>query len=147
METRASLAAEAFAATARYDTAIARWFAEREADEFPPLHVRAYEKIVASLIRRESAPARRLLLAGRRAHAPAVDGAPALGQAALLQQPARPRLGAPPRGGPGNGNHAGRPTCVIVKHNTPCGAAVGETALAAYQKAFACDPLSAYGVP
>jgi phosphoribosylaminoimidazolecarboxamide formyltransferase/IMP cyclohydrolase len=34
---------------------------------------------------------------------------------------------------------------VIVKHNNPCGVAVGKTALEAYQRAFACDPLSAYG--
>jgi phosphoribosylaminoimidazolecarboxamide formyltransferase / IMP cyclohydrolase len=39
--TRESLAAEAFAYTARYDTAIARWFAEKSED-FPPLHIRAY---------------------------------------------------------------------------------------------------------
>src|SRR5439155_25540715 len=38
--TREWLAAEAFAATARYDTAIARWFAER-AEDFQPLFVRA----------------------------------------------------------------------------------------------------------
>src|ERR1700675_4195286 len=46
MPTRESLAAAAFAMTARYDTAIARWFAERSDDDFPPLHVRAYEKVV-----------------------------------------------------------------------------------------------------
>jgi phosphoribosylaminoimidazolecarboxamide formyltransferase/IMP cyclohydrolase len=37
------------------------------------------------------------------------------------------------------------PACVIVKHNNPCGVAVGETAEEAYVKAFACDPLSAFG--
>jgi phosphoribosylaminoimidazolecarboxamide formyltransferase / IMP cyclohydrolase len=37
------------------------------------------------------------------------------------------------------------PACAIVKHNNPCGAALGDTALAAYQAAFACDPLSAFG--
>ncbi|MGQ7247542.1 bifunctional phosphoribosylaminoimidazolecarboxamide formyltransferase/IMP cyclohydrolase [Halomonas sp. V046] len=35
--------------------------------------------------------------------------------------------------------------CVIVKHANPCGVAVGETALAAYDKAFATDPTSAFG--
>ena len=44
MPTRESLAAEAFAYTARYDTAVARWFAEKSED-FPPLLVRAYEKV------------------------------------------------------------------------------------------------------
>jgi phosphoribosylaminoimidazolecarboxamide formyltransferase/IMP cyclohydrolase len=38
-----------------------------------------------------------------------------------------------------------RPACVIVKHNNPCGAALGDTAVDAYQRAFDCDPLSAYG--
>jgi phosphoribosylaminoimidazolecarboxamide formyltransferase/IMP cyclohydrolase len=37
------------------------------------------------------------------------------------------------------------PACVIVKHNNPCGVAVGRDALEAYQRAFACDPMSAYG--
>src|ERR1700749_2197583 len=43
--TRESLAAEAFAYTARYDTAIARWFQEKRED-FPPLFVRAFEKVL-----------------------------------------------------------------------------------------------------
>jgi phosphoribosylaminoimidazolecarboxamide formyltransferase / IMP cyclohydrolase len=33
----------------------------------------------------------------------------------------------------------------IIKHANPCGVAVGETLLEAYEKAFACDPVSAYG--
>lgn len=37
------------------------------------------------------------------------------------------------------------PACVIVKHANPCGVAIGETILAAYQKAFATDPKSAFG--
>ncbi len=35
--------------------------------------------------------------------------------------------------------------CVIVKHANPCGAAVGDSPLAAYQKAFKTDPTSAFG--
>jgi len=37
------------------------------------------------------------------------------------------------------------PAVVIVKHTNPCGAATGETVLEAYQKALACDPISAFG--
>src|SRR3712207_6050073 len=37
------------------------------------------------------------------------------------------------------------PACVIVKHNNPCGVAVGRTPLEAYQRALASDPLSAFG--
>lgn len=37
-------------------------------------------------------------------------------------------------------------TCVCaVKHNTPCGVALGETVFEAYQKAYAGDPVSIFG--
>ncbi|HET9702323.1 MAG TPA: bifunctional phosphoribosylaminoimidazolecarboxamide formyltransferase/IMP cyclohydrolase, partial [Burkholderiales bacterium] len=38
-----------------------------------------------------------------------------------------------------------RPACVIIKHANPCGVAVGEDPLAAYQRAFTTDPTSAFG--
>ena len=37
------------------------------------------------------------------------------------------------------------PACVIVKHANPCGVAVAENILAAYEKAFSTDPTSAFG--
>jgi len=37
------------------------------------------------------------------------------------------------------------PAVIIVKHTNPCGAATGATILEAYQKALACDPVSAFG--
>ncbi|TMG74170.1 MAG: bifunctional phosphoribosylaminoimidazolecarboxamide formyltransferase/IMP cyclohydrolase, partial [Betaproteobacteria bacterium] len=37
------------------------------------------------------------------------------------------------------------PACVIVKHANPCGAAVGDSLLEAYERAFATDPASAFG--
>src|SRR5919108_241928 len=42
--TRESLAAEAFSYTARYDSAISRWFIEKQ-DDFPPLLLTAFEKV------------------------------------------------------------------------------------------------------
>jgi len=39
----------------------------------------------------------------------------------------------------------GAPACVIVKHANPCGVAVADSLLEAYQKAFATDPESAFG--
>jgi phosphoribosylaminoimidazolecarboxamide formyltransferase/IMP cyclohydrolase len=39
----------------------------------------------------------------------------------------------------------GEPACVIVKHANPCGVAVAEDVLAAYEAAFATDPTSAFG--
>jgi phosphoribosylaminoimidazolecarboxamide formyltransferase / IMP cyclohydrolase len=37
------------------------------------------------------------------------------------------------------------PACVIIKHANPCGVAIAAGLLAAYQRAFATDPLSAFG--
>jgi len=37
------------------------------------------------------------------------------------------------------------PAAIIMKHTNPCGAATGATILEAYQKALACDPVSAFG--
>ena len=39
----------------------------------------------------------------------------------------------------------GAPACVIVKHANPCGVAVANSLLEAYQKAFSTDPESAFG--
>ena len=40
---------------------------------------------------------------------------------------------------------ASQPTCAIIKHSNPCGAAVGVTAQDAYLRALASDPVSAFG--
>jgi phosphoribosylaminoimidazolecarboxamide formyltransferase/IMP cyclohydrolase len=137
--TRESLAAEAFAYTARYDTAVSRWFAEKT-DDFPPLHLRAYEK-VTDLPYGENPHQRAAFYAqvGARAHV--------LSQARqhhgrqisynnILDLDAARTLVR---------DLGDRPACVIVKHNNPCGAAVGDTLLEAYRKALECDPLSAFG--
>ncbi|WP_028894832.1 IMP cyclohydrolase [Syntrophorhabdus aromaticivorans] len=38
-----------------------------------------------------------------------------------------------------------KPACVIMKHNNPCGAAYGSTAAEAFEKAFWCDRIAAFG--
>lgn len=38
-----------------------------------------------------------------------------------------------------------QPACVIVKHANPCGVAVNDSILEAYNRAFTCDPTSAFG--
>ncbi len=146
METRKSLAAEAFAATARYDTAIARWFAEREDDEFPPLHVGAYEKVVElSYGENPHQRASYYSAAGARTHLLSMvrqHHGKQLSYNNLLDLDAARRLSEDLAASLRDG---GGPSCVIVKHNNPCGCALGETGLEAYRKAFACDPQSAYG--
>jgi len=32
------------------------------------------------------------------------------------------------------------PACAIIKHNNPCGCAIAENGLAAYELALKCDP-------
>jgi phosphoribosylaminoimidazolecarboxamide formyltransferase/IMP cyclohydrolase len=136
--TRESLAAEAFAYTARYDTAIARWFAEKSED-FPPLHVRAYEK-VADLPYGENPHQRAAYYAqvGSRTHVLSQirqHHGKQLSFNNLLDLDAVRKIVGDFR----------EPACVIVKHNNPCGAALGANALQAYERAFATDPLSAFG--
>jgi phosphoribosylaminoimidazolecarboxamide formyltransferase/IMP cyclohydrolase len=138
LTTRESLAAEAFAYTARYDTAIARWFQEKRED-FPPLMVRAFEKVL-ELPYGENPHQRAAYYAqvGTRTHVLSMVsqlGGKELSFNNLLDlDSARLLL-----------HEFQIPACVIVKHNNPCGVAAGTTPLEAYQRAFACDPMSAFG--
>jgi phosphoribosylaminoimidazolecarboxamide formyltransferase/IMP cyclohydrolase len=136
--TREALAAEAFAYTARYDTAIARWFQEKRED-FPPLFVRAFSKVME-------------LPYGENPHQRAAYYEQVGARTHVLSMVSQ--LG----GKPLSFNNlldldAGRlmlsefqiPACIIVKHNNPCGVAVGSTSNEAYRLAYACDPTSAFG--
>src|SRR5205807_4516015 len=128
----------AFSYTARYDTAIARWFQEKRED-FPPLLVRAFEKVL-DLPYGENPHQRAAYYAqvGARTHVLSMVsqlGGKQLSFNNLLDLDAARLLI----------NEFQVPACVIVKHNNPCGAAVGRNGLDAYQRAFACDPQSAYG--
>jgi phosphoribosylaminoimidazolecarboxamide formyltransferase/IMP cyclohydrolase len=138
LTTRENLAAEAFAYTARYDTAISRWFAEKHGD-FPDVMMSAFEK-VTDLSYGENPHQRAAYYSqvGARMHVLSMVrqiGGKELSFNNVLDI------------------NSGRllvqefevPACAIIKHNNPCGAAVGGSALEAYQRAFACDPLSAFG--
>ncbi len=136
--TRESLAAEAFSYTARYDTAITRWYQEKRED-FPPLMVRAFEKTL-DLPYGENPHQRAAYYTqvGARTHVLSMVsqlGGKALSYNNLLDLDAARQLI----------DEFQIPACVIVKHNNPCGVAVGANAIEAYQRAFACDPMSAYG--
>ncbi|MDR3130757.1 MAG: bifunctional phosphoribosylaminoimidazolecarboxamide formyltransferase/IMP cyclohydrolase [Treponema sp.] len=43
------------------------------------------------------------------------------------------------------GSGEARAACAAVKHNTPCGIALGDSLSEAYAKTFACDPVSIFG--
>jgi phosphoribosylaminoimidazolecarboxamide formyltransferase/IMP cyclohydrolase len=138
LPTRESLAAKAFACTARYDTAISRWFAEKQV-EFPDLMMAAYEK-VTDLPYGENPHQRAAYYAqvGSRRHVLSMVrqlGGKQLSFNNVLDVDAARLLV----------QEFELPACAIIKHNTPCGAAVGSSALEAYERAFAGDPLSAFG--
>jgi phosphoribosylaminoimidazolecarboxamide formyltransferase/IMP cyclohydrolase len=136
--TREHLAAEAFTVTARYDAAISRWYAER-GDDFPGAFSRAYEKVLdlsygenphQRAAYYSQVGARMHLLSMVRQHA----GKPLSFNNLLDLDSARRMV-----------KEFEVPACAIVKHNNPCGVAIGRNALDAYQRAFACDPMSAFG--
>jgi phosphoribosylaminoimidazolecarboxamide formyltransferase / IMP cyclohydrolase len=139
LDTRTRLAAKAFALTARYDAAISTWFARRAYDGFPPSWRDAYEKVSdlrygenphqqAAFYARAGAPTH-LLQGVRKLHGKELSFNNLLDLSSAREMVEE---------FPG-------PACAIVKHNNPCGCALGDSALVAYQRAFACDPLSAYG--
>jgi phosphoribosylaminoimidazolecarboxamide formyltransferase/IMP cyclohydrolase len=137
-QTREALAMEAFGTTARYDAAIASWFAERE-DDFPALYPRVYEKVL-DLTYGENPHQRAAYYAqaGARTHLLSMVSklhGKELSFNNLLDLDSARRLIS----------EFEIPAVTIMKHNNPCGAAVGGTALDAYEKAFETDPLSAYG--
>jgi len=135
-ETRRRLAADAFATTAAYDAAIARWLAD---DEVLP------QRLTVSLGKE------RELAYGENPHQRA---------AYYVEAGARHLLAGVEQlqGKPLSFNNlndlAGAvallhelegPAAVIVKHANPCGASVAASVTEAYEAALACDPVSAYG--
>jgi phosphoribosylaminoimidazolecarboxamide formyltransferase/IMP cyclohydrolase len=137
-ETRHWLANEAFAYTARYDAAISRWFGARY-EVFPSYLVGAFEKFL-DLSYGENPHQRAALYTeiGVRAHVLSkvakLHGRSLSFNNVLDLDAARQLL-----------TGFEEPACVIVKHNNPCGAATADTVEEAYERALACDPLSAFG--
>src|SRR6185436_10288150 len=138
-ETRLALAEEAFAHTASYDVAIADWFAGRDADDTLPRFVGlAYDK--ASELRYGENPHQRGALYSTAGGLGPFGGAEVLQGKEMsfnnwLDLDAAAGLAA----------DLGDASCVIVKHNNPCGAAIAPMLAEAYRRAFASDEVSAFG--
>ena len=137
-QTREALALEAFSYTARYDSAIARWFSERDED-FPALYVRAYEKVLD-------------LSYGENPHQRAAYYAGASARTDLLSMVSKLHGKELSFNNLLDLDGARRvleefevPAAVIVKHNNPCGVAVAPSVTDAFRAALATDPLSAFG--
>jgi phosphoribosylaminoimidazolecarboxamide formyltransferase / IMP cyclohydrolase len=136
--TRESLATEAFSYTARYDAAISRWFAEREED-LPSQYTRSFEKVI-DLTYGENPHQRAAYYAeiGARTHLLSMVSklhGRELSFNNLLDLDSGRRLV----------EEFELPAAAIIKHNNPCGAAVGVDPGVAFDGALACDPQSAFG--
>jgi phosphoribosylaminoimidazolecarboxamide formyltransferase / IMP cyclohydrolase len=136
--TRRSLAAEAFATTAAYEAAIARWFGDVEA--FPDTLATAFTKEL-DLRYGENPHQRAAYYADQGARVHLLSRVEQLHGKELslinLLDLSTARLLL---------REFALPACVIVKHANPCGVAVAGTPDEAYERALACDPVSAFGM-
>jgi phosphoribosylaminoimidazolecarboxamide formyltransferase / IMP cyclohydrolase len=137
VETRRALAAEAFAVTAAYDAAIARWFAE---DQFFPDQLTLTFRKIADLPYGENPhqTAAYYEEIGSRKHL--LSRVNQLGGRGLSYnnladlEAARRVL-----------RELTEPSAVVVKHTNPCGVASAASISEAYERAIAADPVSAFG--
>jgi len=138
LDLRRLLAEKVFAHTAAYDAAITHWFACERLDDFP-------EKQTFALTRQQT------LRYGEN---------PGQRAAFYVEKKGKGLAGLAQKGGKelsfnnlldlegallATDAFDSETVCAIVKHTTPCGLAVGATAVDAYRKALACDPVSAFG--
>ncbi|MGH7030766.1 MAG: bifunctional phosphoribosylaminoimidazolecarboxamide formyltransferase/IMP cyclohydrolase [Stellaceae bacterium] len=135
---RRRLAGQAYAATAAYDAAIAEWLAREEGETLPATLVIAGR--LAQRLRYGENPHQM----GAFYHA----GEPRPGVASARQLQGKELS---------YNNYADAdaafelvaelapPAVAIVKHANPCGVAIGATLREAWDKALACDPVSAFG--
>ena len=143
LATRRRLAARAYAATATYDGMIAQWFAfADQGQQFPDTLPIVLKRAGPDLRYGENPHQQAAFYA---ATGPAARG---IGQAEQVQGKALSY---------NNYNDAdaalelvaefrdAAPSCVIVKHANPCGVATAATLAEAYEAAFACDTVSAFG--
>jgi len=141
---RRRMAAKAFAHTARYDGLIANWLGSHmntdHANPFPP-------QLQLSFTRRAE------LRYGENPHQTAalyLESRPPEGTVATARVLAGKELSYNNIADADAALECVKafhkaPACVIVKHANPCGVALGGSALEAYDRAYATDPVSAYG--
>ncbi|HSR71640.1 MAG TPA: bifunctional phosphoribosylaminoimidazolecarboxamide formyltransferase/IMP cyclohydrolase [Kiloniellales bacterium] len=142
-ELRRRLAARAFAHSAAYDAAVSGWMLAREGETFPP-RIAAGGRLRQALRYGENPHQTAAFYAGGATRLGIADAAQIQGKELsynnLNDSDAAFELVAE-----FTGPDLDRPAVAIVKHANPCGVALGDTLLEAWRRAFACDPVSAYG--
>jgi phosphoribosylaminoimidazolecarboxamide formyltransferase/IMP cyclohydrolase len=143
--TRYRLAVDAYAHTARYDGMVAGYLSrhvpgEETADDLPVIHTPQFERV-------------QTMRYGENPHQQAAfyvqggSGGAMPGWAEQLQGKALSYNNISDSDAAVECVHQfdGSPACVIVKHANPCGAAQADDVTEAYRRAFATDPVSAFG--
>ncbi len=157
---RREYAAKAFAHTAAYDAMISEYFTQQVQDHHQPTHDRN-QKLTGNSLKNDIlfpatwTPAWRrqaILRYGENPHQQAAVYTPALSTRTSLASSIPLQGKALSFNNLADANAAlacvrefTEPACVIVKHANPCGVAVADNTLNAYQRAYQTDPLSAFG--
>ena len=141
-ETRRRLALAAFRRTAEYDAAISNWLEGAGDEPFPERRTIRYKKV--STLRYGENPHQEAAYYAEEGNEHLLSDVEKLQGKEIsfnnLHDLDAARTLLADLTGLGAGGAA-----VIVKHANPCGAAVGDSVADAYRKAFASDPLSAFG--
>jgi len=142
IDTRARLAAKAFAHTAGYDTVVASYLMRQEQlpiERFPPRLPLVFDRIT-ELRYGENPHQRAAFYSGVARRADTVAGAQVLQGKELSYNNIADADSAIECV-----RQFHEPACVIVKHANPCGVAMATQLLDAYDRAFRTDPTSAFG--
>ena len=138
LEQRKALAASAFAHTAAYDVAVARWFSGEYTGE------QEWPRFEGSSLERSS-----VLRYGENPHQSAalyVDGTGGLAGAEQLHGKEMSYNNYVDTDAAIRAAHDhADPAVAVIKHANPCGIAVGGSIAEAHARAHACDPVSAFG--
>jgi phosphoribosylaminoimidazolecarboxamide formyltransferase/IMP cyclohydrolase len=139
LEFRKKLAAVAYAHTASYDSAVSGWFAAQLGDTYPDAMTLAGTK-------------RQSLRYGENPHQSAafyVTDSSRIGIASAIQIQGKElsynNLNDTDAAFELVSEFTDSPAIAIIKHANPCGVALGPDLITAYQRALACDPVSAFG--
>ncbi|MEP3072765.1 bifunctional phosphoribosylaminoimidazolecarboxamide formyltransferase/IMP cyclohydrolase [Maricaulis sp.] len=141
LELRKRLAAKTYARTAAYDAAISNWFADTLEDASPAW--RAFGGKLAQPLRYGENPHQNAAFYATPENRPGIATArqvqgKALSFNNLADADAAFELA-------GEFDPADKAAVVIVKHANPCGVATHDDLAVAYERAFAADPISAFG--
>ncbi|WP_409434105.1 bifunctional phosphoribosylaminoimidazolecarboxamide formyltransferase/IMP cyclohydrolase [Litorimonas sp. RW-G-Af-16] len=141
---RQKLAAKTYARSAAYDAAIANWFAAQLHDPAPAY--RAQGGTLKQALRYGENPHQTAAFYSDGSHRPGVATAEQLQGKALSYNNINDTDAAYELVAEfGSVAVGAKPAVAIIKHANPCGVAVADDFITAYQNALACDPVSAFG--